>query len=111
MTGEFVVLGDAVVDPFLDKVVVMGDWVEQAACAGVDPDLFFPDRGASLAGDVDEHVDVADARRVCAGCPVRVECLEYALEAGEKFGVWGGTSEKERRAMRRQRLAVRRGAA
>ena len=101
MTGEFVVLGDAVVDPFLDKVVVMGDWVDQAACAGVDPDLFFPDRGASLA----------DARRVCAGCPVRAECLEYALEAGEKFGVWGGTSEKERRAMRRQRLAVRRGAA
>ena len=101
MTGEFVVLGDAVVDPFLGKVVVMGDWVEQAACAGVDPALFFPDRGASLA----------DARQVCAGCPVRVECLEYALEAGEKFGVWGGTSEKERRAMRRQRLAVRRGAA
>lgn len=101
MTGEFVVLGDAVVDPFLDKVVVMGDWVEQAACAGVDPDLFFPDRGASRAA----------ARRVCAGCPVRAECLEYALEAGEKFGVWGGTSEKERRAMRRQRLAVRRGAA
>lgn len=102
--SEFVVIGDRtegqLVDSFVEQVVVMGEWVEHAACSGVNPDLFFPDRGASLV----------DAQRVCACCPVRVDCLEYALETGEKFGVWGGKSERERRLLRRQRIAMRRGA-
>mgnify|MGYP000160797370 CR=1 FL=1 len=65
---------------------------------GVDPDLFFPERGASTR----------EAKEVCRGCIVRLECLEYALTNGEKFGIWGGLSERERRRLRRQRaLAAR----
>ena len=70
-----------------------GPWVVDANCQGVNPDLFFPGRG--------ESADAAKA--VCAGCVVSAECLEYALDAGEKFGVWGGKSERERRRLRRYR--------
>ena len=72
-------------------------WQEQANCLGVDPDLFFPERGASTK----------EAKAVCRGCEVRVECLEYALSHGEKFGIWGGLSERERRRVRRQRALER----
>jgi WhiB family redox-sensing transcriptional regulator len=73
-------------------------WQEQANCLGVDPDLFFPERGASTR----------EAKGVCRGCEVRLECLEYALDHGEKFGIWGGLSERERRRVRRQRALERR---
>ena len=73
-------------------------WQERANCLGVDPDLFFPERGASTR----------EAKGVCRGCEVRVECLEYALAQGEKFGIWGGLSERERRRVRRQRALERR---
>jgi WhiB family redox-sensing transcriptional regulator len=73
-------------------------WQERANCLGVDPDLFFPERGASTR----------EAKSVCRGCEVRVECLEYALAQGEKFGIWGGLSERERRRVRRQRALERR---
>ena len=76
-------------------------WQERANCLGVDPDLFFPERGASTR----------EAKSVCRGCEVRVECLEYALQHGEKFGIWGGLSERERRRVRRQRALERRGIA
>jgi WhiB family redox-sensing transcriptional regulator len=72
-------------------------WQERANCLGVDPDLFFPERGASTK----------EAKAVCRGCEVRVECLEYALSHGEKFGIWGGLSERERRRVRRQRALER----
>jgi WhiB family redox-sensing transcriptional regulator len=72
-------------------------WQEQANCLGVDPDLFFPERGASTR----------EAKAVCRGCEVRGECLEYALAHGEKFGIWGGLSERERRRVRRQRALER----
>ena len=75
-------------------------WQEEANCLGVDPDLFFPERGASTR----------EAKAVCRGCEVRVDCLEYALAHGEKFGIWGGLSERERRRVRRQRALERRGA-
>jgi WhiB family redox-sensing transcriptional regulator len=75
-------------------------WQERANCLGVDPDLFFPERGASTR----------EAKGVCRGCEVRVECLEYALAHGEKFGIWGGLSERERRRVRRQRALERRAA-
>lgn len=75
-------------------------WQEQANCLGVDPDLFFPERGASTR----------EAKSVCRGCEVRVDCLEYALAHGEKFGIWGGLSERERRRVRRQRALERRDA-
>jgi WhiB family transcriptional regulator, redox-sensing transcriptional regulator len=73
-------------------------WQERANCLGVDPDLFFPERGASTR----------EAKEVCRGCEVRVDCLEYALANSEKFGIWGGMSERERRRIRRQRAQGRR---
>ena len=73
-------------------------WQDQANCLGVDPDLFFPERGASTR----------EAKEVCRGCVVRGECLEYALANGEKFGIWGGLSERERRRLRRQRAQATR---
>ena len=68
-------------------------WQRYANCLGVDPDLFFPERGASTR----------EAKEVCRGCVVRQECLDYALAHGEKFGIWGGMSERERRRVRRAR--------
>ena len=73
-------------------------WQDQANCLGVDPDLFFPERGASTR----------EAKEVCRGCVVKNDCLEYALENGEKFGIWGGLSERERRRLRRQRAQTSR---
>ena len=70
---------------------------EFANCLGVDPDLFFPERGASTR----------EAKEVCRGCVVRPDCLEFALANGEKFGIWGGMSERERRRIRRQRALER----
>lgn len=64
-----------------------------ANCVGVDPDLFFPERGGSTK----------EAREVCRGCVVRDDCLELALQRGEKFGIWGGMSERQRRSIRRKR--------
>jgi WhiB family redox-sensing transcriptional regulator len=72
-------------------------WQMEANCLGVDPDLFFPERGASTK----------EAKAVCRGCIVREDCLEYALANGEKFGIWGGLSERERRRIRRQRALAR----
>ena len=72
-------------------------WHDFANCLGVDPDLFFPERGASTK----------EAKEVCRGCVVREDCLEYALQNGEKFGIWGGMSERERRRIRRQRALAR----
>lgn len=73
-------------------------WQARANCMGVDPDLFFPERGASTR----------EAKEVCRGCVVREDCLEYALANGEKFGIWGGLSERERRRIRRARALGRR---
>ena len=78
-------------------------WIDHANCAGVDPDLMFPGRG--------DTATLAAAREVCAGCVVRPECLEHALTRGEKYGVWAGTSERERRRMRTRRRLARGGAA
>ncbi len=78
-------------DPSEDNEVK--GWQENANCLGVDPDLFFPERGASTR----------EAKEVCRGCVVREDCLEYALIHGEKFGIWGGLSERERRRIRRAR--------
>ena len=64
-------------------------------CVGLDPDLFHPVRGDMLTA--------AAAKAVCAECPVREACLEYALAAGEHWGIWGGTSAQERRRIRTKR--------
>lgn len=68
-------------------------WQDLANCRGADPDLFFPERGASTR----------TAKSICRECSVRPDCLEFAIVSSEKFGIWGGMSERERRRIRRQR--------
>ncbi len=80
---------------------VVADWRDQAACSGLPHSLFFP------VGD-DLEVAIANAKRICAICPVTDDCLEFALETNEKAGIWGGTSEEDRKALRRKWLATRR---
>jgi WhiB family transcriptional regulator, redox-sensing transcriptional regulator len=66
-------------------------WQERALCAQTDPEAFFPEKGGSTR----------EAKRICSTCEVRSECLEYALEHDERFGIWGGLSERERRRVKR----------
>ena len=73
-------------------------WRELAACRGADLDLFFPGRGESAE----------PARRVCARCPVREPCLDYALRHGIVHGIWGGLAERDRRALRSRRVGAAR---
>lgn len=68
---------------------------DKGACSGCNPNLFFP--------EPHDQRTVKAAKAVCAGCVVREECLEWALDSEEKYGIWGGTSENERRVMRRVR--------
>ena len=70
----------------------LGPWTEQAICVGEDPELFFPPHGDPGTR----------ARQVCANCPVRTDCLEYAIDADE-FGIWGGLDREERRSFLRDR--------
>lgn len=72
------------------------DWQLRANCLGLPKSLFYPARGDSLT----------EPRAVCAGCVVREQCLEYALVNGIEHGLWGGKSERQRRAMRRERKAA-----
>jgi WhiB family redox-sensing transcriptional regulator len=69
-------------------------WQERALCAQTDPEAFFPEKGGSTR----------EAKKVCVSCDVRAECLEYALAHDERFGIWGGLSERERRRLKK--LAV-----
>lgn len=73
------------------------EWMAAAACLGMDPDLFFPERGE----------DAEQAKAVCRTCAVRLECLDYALANSEKFGCWGGLSERARRRMRKARRPLK----
>ena len=68
-------------------------WRQDALCAETDPEAFFPEKGGSTR----------EAKRVCVGCPVRMQCLEYALDNDERFGIWGGLSERERRRVKLSR--------
>jgi WhiB family redox-sensing transcriptional regulator len=67
-------------------------WQERALCAQTDPEAFFPEKGGSTR----------EAKKVCLGCGVRGECLEYALQNDERFGIWGGLSERERRKLKKR---------
>jgi WhiB family redox-sensing transcriptional regulator len=69
-------------------------WQERALCAETDPEAFFPEKGGSTR----------EAKKICTGCEVRTECLEYALLNDERFGIWGGLSERERRRIRRRAI-------
>lgn len=72
-------------------------WQDHAACTGLDADLFFPDRG----------VATEDVRAICAGCPVRWDCLEHALAHREDHGIWGGLTVPERQRIREGRTRLR----
>jgi WhiB family redox-sensing transcriptional regulator len=68
-------------------------WMADGACKGMDTMVFFPEKG--------DHAGLRHAREVCGRCTVTEQCLDYALRTGTRFGVWGGTSERQRRALRR----------
>ncbi len=85
--GSFAVVGDGDEEP---------DWQENALCAQTDPEAFFPEKGGSTR----------EAKRICSGCDVRAECLDYALAHDERFGIWGGLSERERRRLRRGEISA-----
>lgn len=70
-------------------------WQSDALCAQTDPEAFFPEKGGSTR----------DAKKICTTCEVRAQCLDYALANDERFGIWGGLSERERRRLRRARSA------
>ncbi|GGQ67754.1 MULTISPECIES: WhiB family transcriptional regulator [Streptomyces] len=80
----------------------MDNWREHAACRHEDPDLFFPigTSGPAL-------LQMEQAKAVCGRCPVREACLDWAMETDQTLGVWGGTGENERRALKR-RIRARR---
>jgi WhiB family transcriptional regulator, redox-sensing transcriptional regulator len=78
------------------------DWRSLSACRDTDPELFFP-----LSSWGPGQVQIASAKAICAHCEVRSDCLRFALSSGQEFGVWGGTSEDERRALRRAQLVLR----
>ena len=73
------------------------DWLHRAACLTEDPELFFPvgNTGPALQ-------QIEDAKKICQSCAVKDQCLNWALDAGQDHGVWGGMSEDERRAMKRR---------
>ncbi|MFC3386870.1 WhiB family transcriptional regulator [Couchioplanes caeruleus subsp. azureus] len=67
------------------------DWRDDALCAQSDPEAFYPDKGGSTG----------PARKICGRCPVREACLQYALAHDERFGIWGGLSDRERRRLKK----------
>ena len=75
-----------------DDSAEVGDWQDRALCAQTDPEAFFPEKGGSTR----------EAKRICGSCEVRSECLDYALQNDERFGIWGGLSERERRRLKRR---------
>src|ERR1700739_5152338 len=89
VTGVVILLAQVFVSPEDEDEL---GWQDRALCAQTDPEAFFPEKGGSTR----------EAKRVCRSCEVRAECLEYALENDERFGIWGGLSERERRRIKRQ---------
>lgn len=81
-----------VVDQEREGLAAELEWQERALCAQTDPESFFPEKGGSTR----------EAKRTCMSCEVRVECLDYALANDERFGIWGGLSERERRRVKKR---------
>ena len=79
------------VEDFETTEVPTDQWQDRALCAQTDPEAFFPEKGGSTR----------EAKKICLGCEVRSECLDYALAHDERFGIWGGLSERERRRLKR----------
>jgi len=84
-------MSDVEVFPLVDAIAEELSWQERALCAQTDPESFFPEKGGSTR----------EAKKVCLGCDVRADCLEYALFNDERFGIWGGLSERERRRLKK----------
>jgi WhiB family transcriptional regulator, redox-sensing transcriptional regulator len=80
-----------------------GDWRHHAACRSAEPDLFFP---IGTTGPAVDQIEAA--KRVCRSCDVQEPCLDFALATNQESGVWGATSEEERRTLRKRWLAARR---
>jgi WhiB family transcriptional regulator, redox-sensing transcriptional regulator len=84
-------------------LAIPGRWAEQALCVQADPEAWFPDKGKSDLSAI--------ARRICGRCPVRTQCLDYALSGADTWGgiatgIWGGTTPRERNRLRQQRKAA-----
>ncbi len=84
-----------------DAIRIPGQWAERVLCAQADPDVWYPEH----------HALIARAKRICATCPVRAECLEYALSGADTWrgittGIWGGTTPRERSRLRQARKAA-----
>lgn len=79
--------------PYGDRMIHLYEqqWANEAKCLRAEPDIFFPEKGGSTR----------EAKRICSLCEVRQECLDFALEHDERFGIWGGLSERERRKLKR----------
>jgi WhiB family transcriptional regulator, redox-sensing transcriptional regulator len=88
---HLILVPDAVVDEFETTDDAADQWQDKALCAQTDPEAFFPEKGGSTR----------EAKKICLGCEVRSECLDYALAHDERFGIWGGLSERERRRLKR----------
>jgi WhiB family redox-sensing transcriptional regulator len=81
-----------VADPYEPELETEDNqWQDRALCAQTDPEAFFPEKGGSTR----------EAKRICLGCEVKDRCLDYALAHDERFGIWGGLSERERRRLKR----------
>ncbi|MGH9242833.1 MAG: WhiB family transcriptional regulator [Acidimicrobiales bacterium] len=87
----------------VEYVVERQDWRDYASCRDTSPDLFFPVGTTGPALD-----QIEEAKEVCRQCPVQTPCLEYALVTNQDSGIWGGTSEEERKKLRRAWLAQQR---
>lgn len=83
-------------DSDLVRFMTKAEWMADANCLGVDQRVFFPERGEVTSF----------AKSICRACDVQAECLAYALNSDEKFGIWGGTSERERRRIRKRRSVI-----
>lgn len=84
---------------WLPEIEPAGDWIQQAACRDIDPELWFPRRG-------DSHT-ATQAKAVCNTCPVQTDCLDYAIRWRIQHGIWGGQSERGRRLLRDKQQHLR----
>jgi WhiB family redox-sensing transcriptional regulator len=85
----------------IQRSPIVMTWRNRAACLNEDPELFFPIGNTGLA-----LVQIEEAKAVCGRCEVVETCLDWAVESGQVFGVWGGLSEDERRALKRRKARV-----
>jgi len=88
---------------FQPEAWAIDGWRTQSACTSLDPELFFP---IGSTGDAVEQI--VQAKAICSACPVRNDCLTFAITSNQEYGVWGGTTEDERRVLRRSWRAEQR---